>query len=145
MPSKSSQMKSKTESKKFNEQTISRLKKELKKVSLALTKAKEQVDVTLKILDQKPQVPTKVILNGEKKELKPIEYYVDVFSDYHKYGSAFVKTKLMNSDYNYLKNTISKYGLDPTRKTKDWTDKEKLVGAILERLSESMDQGKAFQ
>lgn len=145
MPSKSSRMKSKTESKKLNEQTINQLRKELKKVSLALTKAKEQVDDALKIVDQKSQAPTKVILKDEKKELASTDYYVDVFSDYHKYGYAFVKTKLLNSNYSYLKNTISKYGLDPTRRTKDWTDKEKLVGAILERLSESMDQGKAFQ
>ena len=82
----------------------------------------------------------------EKKDKNLMDIQpTNVIDLYASKGEVALLEHLNSLEVSELKKVISVYGLDKSRTSKDWKNKDKLVNLILERVVSVVSKGKAFR
>lgn len=82
----------------------------------------------------------------EKKDKNLMDIQpTNVIDLYASKGEVALLEHLNSLEVSELKKVISVYGLDKSRTSKDWKNKDKLVNLILERVVSVVSKGEAFR
>ncbi len=60
-------------------------------------------------------------------------------------GETALRARLANLDVDQLKDLVHDYGMDYDHRAMRWTDQQRLIGRIIERVDFGTTQGSAFR
>ena len=123
----------------MSDTSLIKFKQLLRQLIKDAEKNKESRDLIRELvqLGTKRSSSKKVINKKNIPEFNPFEYL-------RENGENQLYEKLNKMDVSNLITIIKNYGLDPSRKSHKWRDKEKISNFILERVKNKSTQGDVF-
>jgi hypothetical protein len=84
-------------------------------------------------------------ISRKKKKTEESIIDFDIFQIFAEGGVQALQQKLEPLDLKTLKKIISQHSFDPSKLAEKWSNKERLVKLILDRVSARSDKGKVFK
>jgi len=79
---------------------------------------------------------------GKRKRMPSV---LDPYALARQEGEAALRARLANLDVDQLKDLVHDYGMDYDHRAMRWTDQQRLIGRIIERVDFGTTQGSAFR